>query len=176
MLPPSSLTTLTARATWSTSWSRSKDRARYAVDASRDSLQEDQTLRLTQVPTRCQQAAVTLVGTFVYHCSASVHAEATKMFWKIAVANGICPEVHYRVPEFAALAGGNWAALGVGLYSPIECPRAVQVTLQFHPGNVVTLRNAKLRHHNTCQLMLPHTAPWHGHHGPHHPFADTDDP
>ena len=37
-----------------------KDRARYAFDASRDSLQDDQTLGLTRVPTRCQQAAVAL--------------------------------------------------------------------------------------------------------------------
>ena len=31
-----------------------KDRARYAFNASRDSLQDDRTLALTQVPTRCQ--------------------------------------------------------------------------------------------------------------------------
>ena len=37
-----------------------KDRARYAFDASRDSLQDDRTLELTRVPTRCQQAAVAL--------------------------------------------------------------------------------------------------------------------
>ena len=40
-----------------------KDGARYAFDASRDSLQEDRTLALTRVPTRCQQAAMALVGT-----------------------------------------------------------------------------------------------------------------
>ena len=34
-----------------------KDRARYAFDASRDSLQDDRTLGLTRVPTRCQQAS-----------------------------------------------------------------------------------------------------------------------
>ena len=39
-----------------------KDRARYAFDASRDSPQDDRTLGLTRVPTRCQQAAVALVG------------------------------------------------------------------------------------------------------------------
>ena len=109
-----------------------KDRARYAFDASRDSLQDDRTLGLTRVPTRCQQAAVALVGTLVHHRATSVRAEVTKMFWEIAGAHGICPEVHYPVPEFATLAGGDWvqripralAALGVGMYNPIECPRA----------------------------------------------------
>ena len=38
------------------------DRVRYAVDASRDSLQDDWTPGLMRVPTRCQQAAVALVG------------------------------------------------------------------------------------------------------------------
>ena len=57
-----------------------KDRARYAFDASRDSLQDDRTLGLTRVPTRCQQAAVALVGTLVHHRATSVRAEVTKMF------------------------------------------------------------------------------------------------
>ena len=30
------------------------------------------------------------------------------MIWEIAGAHGICPEVHYPVPEFATLAGGHW--------------------------------------------------------------------
>ena len=60
-----------------------KDRARYAFDASRDSLQDDRTLGLTRVPTRCQQAVVALVGTLVHHRSTSVRAEVTKMFWEI---------------------------------------------------------------------------------------------
>ena len=64
-----------------------KDRARYAFDASRDSLQDDPTLGLTQVPTRCQQAAVALVGTLVHHCSTSVCAKVTKMFWEIPGAH-----------------------------------------------------------------------------------------
>ena len=106
------------------------DRGRYAFDASRDSLQDDRTLGLTQVPTRCQQAAVALVGTLVHHRSASVRAEATRMFWEIAGTHAICLEVHYPVPEFATVAGGNWvhripralAALGVGPDSPIDCP------------------------------------------------------
>ena len=51
-----------------------KDMARYAFDASRDSLQDDRTLELTRLPTRCQQAAVALVGTFVHHRSTSVRA------------------------------------------------------------------------------------------------------
>ena len=85
-----------------------KDRARYAFDASRDSLQDDGTLGLTRVPTRCQQAAVALVGTLFHHRSTSVRAEVTRMFRKIAGPHGICPEVHYPVPEFATLPGGDW--------------------------------------------------------------------
>ena len=161
-----------------------KDRARYAFDASRDSLQDDRTLGLTGVPTRCQQAAVALVGTFVHHRATSVRAEVTKMFWEIAGAHGICPEVHYSVPDFATLAGSDWvhripqapAALGVGMYNPIACPRAAHVQLQSPPGNIVTLCTAKLRHRDTCRLTVPHTTPWHGHHGPRHPFPDNDDP
>ena len=65
-----------------------KDRARYAFDASRGSLQDDRTLGLTRLPTRCQQAAVALVGTLVHNRSASVRAEVTKMFWEIASAHG----------------------------------------------------------------------------------------
>ena len=85
-----------------------KDRARYTFDASQDSLQDDGTLGLTRVPTRCQQAAVALLGTLVHHRSASVRAEVARMFWEIADAQSICPEVHYPVPEFATLAGGDW--------------------------------------------------------------------
>ena len=89
------------------------------------------------------------------------------MLWEIAGAHGICPEVHYQVPEFATLAGGDWvhripwalAALGVGLYNPIACPRAAHVQLQSPPGNIVTLRTVKLRHRDTCRLTVPHTAP-----------------
>ena len=106
------------------------------------------------------------------------------MFWEIAGAHGICPDVHYPVPEFATLAGGDWvrripravAALGVGLYNPIACPRAAHVELQSPPGNIVTLRTAKLRHCDTCCLTVPHTTPWHGHHRPRPPFPDNDDP
>ena len=73
--------------------------------------------------TRCQKTAVALVGTLVHHRSASVRAEAARMFWEITGAHGIGPEVHYPVPKFAPLAGGNWlncichtlAALGLGL-------------------------------------------------------------
>ena len=106
------------------------------------------------------------------------------MFGEIAGPYGIFPEVHYPVPEFATLAGGDWvhripralAALGVGLYNPIACPRAAHVQLQSPPGNIVTLRTVKLRHRDTCRLTVPHTTPWHGHHGPRHPFPDNDDP
>ena len=161
-----------------------KDRARYAFDATRDSLQDDRTLGLTQVPTRCQQAAVALLGTLVHHRSTSVRAEVTKMFCEMAGAHGICPEVHYPVPEFATPAGGDWvhrvprvlAALGLGLYNPIACPRAAHVQLQSPPGNIISVRTAKLRHRNRCRLTVPHTTPWHGHHGPRHPFPDSDAP
>ena len=99
-----------------------KDRDTYTFDASRDSLQDDRTLGLTWVPTRCQQAALALVGTLVHQRTTSVRAEVTRMFWEIASAHGICPGLHYPVPEFATLAVGNWvhripralAALGVG--------------------------------------------------------------
>ena len=136
-----------------------KDKARYAFDASRGSLQDDRTLGLARVPTQCQQAVL------VNHRWASVRAGATRMFWEIGGAHGICPEVHYLVPEFAALAGGDWVncipralvTFGVGLYNPIECPRAAHVQLQSLPGNVVTLRTARLRHRDTCRLKVPHT-------------------
>ena len=49
-----------------------KDRGRYTFDASRDSLQDDQTLGLARVPTGFLQAAMALVGTLVHHRSASV--------------------------------------------------------------------------------------------------------
>ena len=83
------------------------DRARYAFDVSRDSLQDDRTVGLF-VRRRCKQAAVALMGTLVHHRSASVRAEVTRMFWEIASAHSKCPEVHYPVPEIAALAGGDW--------------------------------------------------------------------
>ena len=125
-----------------------------------------------------------LVGTLVHHRSTCVRAEVTKMFWEIAGAHGICPKVHYPVPEFATLAGGDWvhripralAALRVGLYNPIACPRAAHVQLQSPPGNIGTLRAAKLRHRDTCRLTVPPTTPWHGHNGPRHPFPDNNDP
>ena len=101
----------------------------------------------------------------------------------ITGAHGICPEVHYPVPGFATLAAGDWvnripralAAVGVGLYHPIECNRAAHIKLQSPRGNVVPLCTAKLRHRDTCRLTVPHTTPWHGHHGPHHPSQDNDD-
>ena len=106
------------------------------------------------------------------------------MFWEIADTHGICREVHYPIPEFATLAGGDWvhcipralAALGVGLYKPIACFRAAHVQLQSPSGNIILLGTAKLRHHDTCRLTVPHTGPWHGHDRPHHPFPDNDDP
>ena len=100
-----------------------RDRARYTLNASRDSVQDHRTLGLMRLPTRCQQAAVALVGTLVHHRSASLRAQANRMFWEIGGAHEICPEVHYPVPEFATLAAGDWvncvpralAALGLQL-------------------------------------------------------------
>ena len=93
------------------------------------------------------------------------------MFWEVASAHG-------------TLAGGDWvhripramAALGVGLYNPIGCPREAQVQQKSPPDNIVTLRTAELRHRDTCRLTVPHTTPWHGHHRPHHPLPNNDDP
>ena len=158
-----------------------KDRARCTSDASQDSLQDVWTLGLTRGPTCCQQAIMALVGTLVQHRSASLRAEATRMFWEIASAHGMFPEVHYPVTEFATLAGRDWvncipralATLGVGLYNPIQCHRAARVQLQSPPGNVVTLRTAKRRHRHMCRLKVPHTTPWHGHHGPTIRFRTT---
>ena len=83
-----------------------------------------------------------LVGTLVGQRSASVSAEATRMLWNITNMHGICPELHYPVPEFATLAKGDCvhcvpralAALGVGLCNPITCPRAAHVQLQYRQG------------------------------------------
>ena len=60
------------------------------------------------------------------------------MFSEITGAEGKSPEVHYPIPEFATLAGGDWvhrvpwtlASLEVGLYIPISCPRAADIQLQ----------------------------------------------
>ena len=106
------------------------------------------------------------------------------MFRKFARVHGICPEVRYPILDFTALARADWvnhisralAALGPRLYNPMKCYRAAHVQLPSAPGNVVTLRTAKLRHRDTCCLTAPHTAPWHVWHGPHHPFADNGDP
>ena len=100
-----------------------QDRARYAFANSRDTLQDKRTQGLTRVPIRCQQAAMALVGTLVDHHAASVRAVAIRMFREIAGTDGVCPEVHYPVPEFATLDRGDWvnripralAAVGVWL-------------------------------------------------------------
>ena len=120
----------TARHLYHITFGVAKDSARYACNAPRDSLQDNRTLGLTRVPTRCQQAAVALVGTLIHHRSASVHAEVTRMFWKIAGAHGICPEAHYPIPEFATLEGGNcvhrvprpWPLWGWGSTTPLLAP------------------------------------------------------
>ena len=69
---------------------------------------DDRALRLCKVPTQCQQAAVPLVSTLLNHPAASARWESSRMIWEIAGAQGICLEVHYPVPEFAFLAGGDW--------------------------------------------------------------------
>ena len=125
-----------------------------------------------------------LVGTLNPRCTAFVRAEAAKMFWEIAGAHGIRLEVHYPVPEFAFLVESNMinrtppalAALHLGLYKPFECPRIAHIQLLSPPGSVITLRTAKLDHRQTCRLTVPYATPWHGHHGPLHPFRGSDNP
>ena len=56
----------------------------------------------------CQQVVVALVGTLLNQRSALVRAEAAKVFSKIAGAHSICLRLHYPVPEFVSLAGGDW--------------------------------------------------------------------
>ena len=161
-----------------------ENRVRYAFDASRDSLQDDWTLGLIQVPTRCQQAAVALVGTLLHHLSASVRAEATRMLLGNHQRSGRLHRGALSRPGVRNPGGGQLdqsrtpglALLAMGLYNPIECPRAAHVQPQSPPGNVFTLRTAKLRHRDTGCLTVPHTMPWHRHDGPHHPFRDSDDP
>ena len=122
--------------------------------------------------------AVALVGTLVNHRAAFVPAEAARMFCEIAGAHGICPTVHNPVPEFASLAGGDWihriprdlVALADGLYNPIPRPTAVP------GGQHHLLCTTRLRHWDTSRLRVPYVTPWHGHHGPHPPFPDNDDP
>ena len=102
-----------------------------------------------------------LVGTLVRHRSASVRAEAAGMFREIAGVHGICLEVHYPVPEIAALAGGDWvnciprtlAALGVWLYNPVECRRAAHVQLQPSPGNAITHGQAATPRHRSLDSV-----------------------
>ena len=114
-----------------------KDRARYALDPSPDGPEDRQTLGFTRVPTRCQPAATALVGTRVHHGSASVCDKAARMFWELAGAHGIPPKVNYPVPEFASVAAADFisgmpraqAALGVGLYNPIQCLRMAHIQL-----------------------------------------------
>ena len=93
------------------------------------------------------------------------------MFSDIAGGHAICPEVHYLVPEFGSLAAGDWinriprapADLGPGFYNPIECPGVAYAQVQSPPGNVITLRTAKLQHRDTSRLTVPFLTPWHGH-------------
>ena len=120
---------------------------------------------------------MSLLATLVQRRAASVPAEAAKMFLEIASAHGICPVVHYPVPEFTSLVGGDWinripralAALVVGPYNPIECLRAAHMQQQTPRSNVITLRTAKSQHRDTCRLTVPYATPWHGHHRPYNP-------
>ena len=71
---------------------------------------------------------------------------------------------------------GPWLPEEWGSTTPSRAPGQPTSNCSRPPGNIVTLRTAKLRHRGTCRLTVPHTTPWHGHHGPHHPFPDNDDP
>ena len=127
-----------------------KSRARYASDTSQDSLQDDWTQGLTRMPTRCQEAAVALVGTLIDHCSTSRLAEVTRMFWEIASAHSICPELDYSVTEFATLAGDNsvhayagpWPPWGWGSTTPLRAPG--QPRPSYSPPRVTSSRCAPL--------------------------------
>ena len=71
---------------------------------------------------------------------------------------------------------GPWLLKGWGSITPSIAPGRPTSSCSPPRGNVVTLRTAKLRHCDTCRLTVQHTTPWHGHHVPHHPFPDNDDP
>ena len=150
-----------------------KDRAQYAVDASRTRMQDDSDLRLTRVPTRCQQAAVALVCTLIHNrqprcarraqrCSGRLHAPRDS-------ATRCTTPYTQCIPR-------SLAALGVRVKNPSECPRAADVQLQSPPGNGVMVRTARLRHRDGCCLTVSYVTPWYGHHKPHHPFPGNDDP
>ena len=65
---------------------------------------------------------------------------------------------------------------GSGAIQPDRVPQGSTRPTTAPPGNIVTLRTGKLRHRDTCRLTVRHTTPWHGHHGPHHPFPENNDP
>ena len=71
---------------------------------------------------------------------------------------------------------GPWLLWGWGSTTPSRDPGRPTSSCIPLPGNVLTLRTAKLRQRDTCRLTVSQRMPWHGHHGPHHPFRDNDDP
>ena len=154
MLPPSSPMIPILRATWTTSRSRSQRTGRGTLSTPRG--------------TACR-----MNGLWDSH---GCQRGASRQRWPSRAHSSICPEVHYPVPAFATLAGGDWfhripralAALWVGALQPHRVPQS--------SSRPATVPPAKLRHRDTCRLTVPHTTPWHKHHGPHHPFPHNDDP
>ena len=78
---PSSPTSQTPRATWTTSRSRSQSTGHSTPPTPHGSAyRKIGTMGLTWVPTSCQQVAVALIGMLVHHRSASMRPKATRMF------------------------------------------------------------------------------------------------
>ena len=65
---------------------------------------------------------------------------------------------------------------GSGALQLLHVPHGSPSRTTVPPGNIITLRTAKLRHRDTCCLTVPHTTRWNGPHRRHHPFPDNDDP
>ena len=125
-----------------------RGRARYAFEASRDSLQDDRTLRLTRMPTRCQQGAVALMGTLVHHRSTSVRAEVTRMLWEIPVLTAFAPRCTtpsqnsqpWRGATGSTAYPGPWPPWGGGSTAPLRAPG--QSTSNYSPHRATSSRCA----------------------------------
>ena len=140
--PPSSPTTPTPCATWTTSRSRSRRTGRGTLLTPRGQPtgQPDPGAHAGANtvpaghggPRRHARPPPLGLGARLGHQDVLGHRRRT---WHL-------PRGHYPVLEFAALAGGDWvkhvcralAALGVGIYNVIACPRAAHVQLQSLPG------------------------------------------
>ena len=143
-----------------------KDKARYAFNASRDSLREDRTLGLTRVPTRCQQAPQALVGPIVHNHSASVRTNPPECSGTSPVHMASAPRCTIPSSRWRPWCGATWSIAypgpgrpGGGALQPHRVPQGGPRPAAVPPGNVVTLHTAKLLHRDTCRLTVPHTMP-----------------